>query len=434
MLGALVAILFFVSNEILFFDNPRRFWVFIIVFSVLALAAAWKARSSVPAFVAFLLCVFGMLPWFPETYSQAHRPLVVSALTIFWALFLIFDLLRIRVAAQVANWSSLTLAVLNGFVFFGFTYSLLKDDYAGWMGLMAVGVATAHLFVGRLLLKPAGARSLVLIHIGIALTLVTLAIPIQLEQDWVTIGWGLEALVLVWIGFKTGATRMREAGLVVLGLCLIRLFAWTALQTVPDYTLVFNRRFLAFLAISAIIGLVALLYRKRPGAAVEWGLLTPLVLVAYTVLMIGASQEAWSYYDHQQAGLYLAVEREEIELADFHKLSTSITNRGQLVISLLWGVGSILAIVAGIIRRYRPIRLFGMGLFVLAIAKVFMVDIWALEQIYRIISTIALGSFLLGVAFLYQRFKGLVLSPTGQDCVAAAEETISTEPPREEKL
>jgi len=174
---------------------------------------------------------------------------------------------------------------------------------------------------------------------------------------------------------------------------------------VPDYSLILNRRFLAFMAIVLVISLMAVLYRRRGAAALEHHLFTALVLMGSTVFLLGVSQEAWSYYEHQKEALYQAVDRGTISQGDFHPLYTSLKNRSQLVLSLLWGACSILAVVAGIVRRFRPIRLFGIGLFAVAIGKVFAVDIWSLQQIYRIISTIVLGSLLLVVAFLYQRLK-----------------------------
>jgi hypothetical protein len=435
MLGLVVAGIFFISNEVLFFHNAHRLWVFFVLFSILALAAGWKARSSLPSLAAYAFLAIGLLPWLALEYSEPYRPVAVSALTVIWLLFLLADPLRVRISGYRPGYSSLALAVANGFFFFAVTYNLLEKDYAGWMGLMAVGVAAAHLIVGRLLVGIAvSARSLVLMHIGVALTFTTLAIPIQLEQEWITIGWGLEAVALVWIGFKTTSLPMRLAGLVVLAISLVHLLFWTAMRTVLDYRLVLNRRFLAFVAVAVIISLVAVLYRKREGTWLEPRLFTPLILIAYTALLIGASQEAWSYYSHQGNRLDLALAREQITGASYHQLQISLENSGQLALSLLWGVGSILAVVAGIVWRYRPIRLFGIALFVVAIGKVFLVDIWSLEQIYRIISTIALGALLLVVAFLYQRFKGLVIAPSGQDCVPGAGQTPENNPLKKETV
>ena len=423
LLGGIVVFLFFEANVVLFFDEAGRLWPFILIFSALGLGFSLWLRAGPLALGIFLLSLLGIFPWLVTTYDQADRPLTTASLTVFWLMFAVADLARLRRGLGRTQPSGLAMALLNGLIYFGLAYFVLEHDYAGWMGLLAVGVALAHLVLAHALRTRAGqdsdVRSLVLIHIGVAVTLTTLAIPIQLEQDWITIGWGVEALVLVWIGIVTASVRMRQAGLVVLVLCLMRLFTWTALRPLPDYVLLLNRRFLAFLAIIAVMCLIAVLYRKagaEPAShrdldpVLNPALLAPsLVMLAVGIFVIAISQEAWTYYGHQQAALNLTLAREQINNTDFYPLFQALSDRRQLTLSLLWGLCSILAVVAGLVKRFRPVRLFGIGLFALAIVKVFCIDIWRLEQLYRIISTVALGGLLLGVAFLYQRFKTLII-------------------------
>ncbi|MCK5320249.1 DUF2339 domain-containing protein, partial [Candidatus Parcubacteria bacterium] len=40
-----------------------------------------------------------------------------------------------------------------------------------------------------------------------------------------------------------------------------------------------------------------------------------------------------------------------------------------------------------------------------AILKLFFYDLWSLGQLYRIIASISLGMVLLGISFLYQKYK-----------------------------
>ncbi len=423
LLGGIVVFLFFETNIILFFDQAGRFWPFILVFCALGLGFSLWLRAGPMALGIFLLSLLGIFPWLVTGYHQADRSLTIASLTVLWLMFATGDLSRLRRGLGPTQPSHLALALLNGLIYFGLAYFVLEHDYAGWMGLLAVGVALAHLVLTSAIRTRADqdpdVRSLVLIHIGVAVTLTTLAIPIQLEQDWITIGWGVEALVLVWIGTVTASVRMRQAGLAVLVLCLMRLFTWTASRPLPDYVLLLNRRFLAFLAIIALMCLIAVLYRKAGADPASHRDLDPvlnpaliapsLVMLAVGIFVIAISQEAWTYYGHQQAGLNLTLAREQINDSDFYQRFQAVSDRRQLTLSLVWGLCSILAVVAGLAKRFRPVRLFGIGLFVVAIVKVFCIDIWRLEQLYRIISTVALGGLLLGVAFLYQRFKALII-------------------------
>ena len=63
------------------------------------------------------------------------------------------------------------------------------------------------------------------------------------------------------------------------------------------------------------------------------------------------------------------------------------------------------ALVVGLVRDERRLRLAGFGLLAIAVAKVFLFDLTTLESIYRVASFIALGLLLLTAAFAYQRLR-----------------------------
>ena len=96
---------------------------------------------------------------------------------------------------------------------------------------------------------------------------------------------------------------------------------------------------------------------------------------------------------------------------ELHEASGTSTE-GQLalgaMLSVTWAAYATGAIVAGIRRRYAPVRYFAMVVFALTIAKVFLVDMAELERAYRIVSIIGLGVMLLATLYLYQRFKDVL--------------------------
>jgi uncharacterized membrane protein len=66
-------------------------------------------------------------------------------------------------------------------------------------------------------------------------------------------------------------------------------------------------------------------------------------------------------------------------------------------------------VIVGIQRRYAPLRYLAIALLLLTVAKVFLVDLSELGGIYRIIGFMGLGLCLLLGAWLYQRFRGIIL-------------------------
>jgi len=75
------------------------------------------------------------------------------------------------------------------------------------------------------------------------------------------------------------------------------------------------------------------------------------------------------------------------------------------IISIIYVVTALMWIIFGFMRRYSFIRHFGLGLSILAVVKLFLIDLTFLTQGYRIASYFALGITLLAISFVYQYFS-----------------------------
>jgi uncharacterized membrane protein len=78
-------------------------------------------------------------------------------------------------------------------------------------------------------------------------------------------------------------------------------------------------------------------------------------------------------------------------------------------ISVAWAVYGTALIVVGIVRRYAPIRYMAIALLAVTIVKAFLFDLSMLGGIYRIIGFVGLGVFLLLGAWLYQRYRDVII-------------------------
>jgi uncharacterized membrane protein len=79
--------------------------------------------------------------------------------------------------------------------------------------------------------------------------------------------------------------------------------------------------------------------------------------------------------------------------------------QGQLMVSALWALSGVVALVVGLRRRDRTVRMGAWNLLTLAAGKVFLYDLAALDSIYRVGSFLALGLLLLAGALAYQRMR-----------------------------
>ena len=73
-------------------------------------------------------------------------------------------------------------------------------------------------------------------------------------------------------------------------------------------------------------------------------------------------------------------------------------------LTVSWSIFAALVLVAGFMLKERTYRLLGLGILGVAVARIFFVDVWQLDTIYRILSFLILGVLLLAAGFLYNRF------------------------------
>ncbi len=82
-------------------------------------------------------------------------------------------------------------------------------------------------------------------------------------------------------------------------------------------------------------------------------------------------------------------------------------------VSVVWGLYATALLVVGFRRRFRALRLVGLGLFGATAVKLVLVDIAGVKQVYRIVAFVVLGLLMVGAAYLYGRAEGYILDLAG---------------------
>jgi uncharacterized membrane protein len=101
--------------------------------------------------------------------------------------------------------SDIWLILANAFIFYGFGYALLTSDSAtaNWSGLFTLANAVLHAGAATLIYKSGFTdRNLFYLISGLVVTFITIAIPVELDGNWITLLWTAEALILFIIGRK----------------------------------------------------------------------------------------------------------------------------------------------------------------------------------------------------------------------------------------
>ena len=89
-----------------------------------------------------------------------------------------------------------------------------------------------------------------------------------------------------------------------------------------------------------------------------------------------------------------------------HILSlTSNADTYKLGLSILWGAYSLFVVVLGIWKKKKYLRIGGLVWFGITFAKLFLYDIAALSTISKTIVFVSLGTLLVIISFLYNKYK-----------------------------
>jgi len=81
------------------------------------------------------------------------------------------------------------------------------------------------------------------------------------------------------------------------------------------------------------------------------------------------------------------------------------TQSHKLGLTILWGVYALALIAYGIWKQKQHLRIGGIGLFTLTLAKLFLYDISHLNTISKTIVLVSLGVLLLIISFLYNKYN-----------------------------
>jgi uncharacterized membrane protein len=86
-------------------------------------------------------------------------------------------------------------------------------------------------------------------------------------------------------------------------------------------------------------------------------------------------------------------------------LDLTVRQQGQVLLSALWSVVGLAALIVGLRGRHATVRRVALGWLMVTVGKVFLYDLSTLTSIYRVISFIVLGLLLLAGAYAYQRLR-----------------------------
>jgi uncharacterized membrane protein len=380
--------------------EPHLFWTLLaahLILTAATLILAWRAEMHALALASVVATSIAAMA------AQSTTPSRMFTFALLPYLLYVANPLLLGARAKRALAPYLAAVLASATLFFAGRQAMVDANLGSIIGILPVGEALVLLVLLLRLLRiePPAERALgrLALVAGTALAFITVAIPLQLDKQWITIGWALEGAALVWL-----FTRIPHRALAI----------WAAALLAAVFVrLLFN---------PAVLGY----HPAGERAILNWYL--------YTYLVSAAAFFAAAYWlprDWKRpialastAGTILLFALLNIEIADFYSTGRTLTFNflssslaQDLTYTMGWAIFAVGMLVAGILLHTRAPRVAALLLLLVTILKCFLHDLARLGGLYRVGSLLGLALSLVVVGVLLQKFVMVKSVP------APAEET-----------
>jgi uncharacterized membrane protein len=346
-----------------------------IAVGALLRARAWNVLLLVPLPVTALFFV----AWYVQCFDAKLAGITTLLTLLLWAIFAAIPLVAREGQDVIAG----VLQPIGAALFAALTmYAvLIRSDQKSAEPWWALGFAAAYLAASRV------RRGTIVsaMHLSLALSFLTIAIPLKLTGHGITIGWFAESLAALWIAGTLDLDARARAALEWLGIASMLLAAGGALlgpeffgQSAHAFG---NRAFLTSIGVVVALIVAMLLLRRLPPsvrAAPDPLAVTALFLVLMNVVLL------------------VAMNREIVR-------ALAGSNTADFAFSGWMAVQGAAMLAAGFWKRAALARWIGLLLLAITIVKMVVYDMRSLGTGYRVVSYLALGVLLMVVSFAYQK-------------------------------
>jgi len=289
----------------------------------------------------------------------------------------------------------------NAAVFFGLLATAARMwSHEGFVLLCGCAIAFSayHALVGASVIRrPHDDALRRFIYLGLALTFLTIAIPLQLKASYITLAWAAEGAVLVWTGLTVEDRRVRWYGIVLLAVTAAKA-VFVDISTIPEhFRFLLNPRMLSGAAVIAAAYVSAwLLWRKRAAISdTERFLPAALVLLANAFTLIFLSLDLWDYFGPRHVE--------------------------QLSLAVYWSAYAVALVAIGLAIGDHRVRWAGIGLLAVTVDKALLLDMPRSPEHFRLLLN---PRMLSGASVIAAAYVSAWLLWRKRDAISAGERSV----------
>ncbi|WP_192823099.1 DUF2339 domain-containing protein [Rufibacter sp. LB8] len=203
-------------------------FVFILVLNVGILVLAYFKKWPLLNFIAYVFTIILFGGWLYSRVLDAPNPPYLGALlfaTLFYLVFFLMTILYNVKERQRFTAPEILMLLSNTFLYYAAGMYVLQHVAEGaYQGMFTIALGVFNFgFAYALYRSDRVDKNLVYLLIGLVLTFLSLSAPVQLEGNYITLFWALEAVLLLWLSQKSGIQLLKFASMLVLSLMMVSL-------------------------------------------------------------------------------------------------------------------------------------------------------------------------------------------------------------------
>lgn len=242
-------------------------FTYIAILNIGVLGVSYFKKWRIVTILAFIFTTLLYTGWLGSKINDpsfSHKGALIFA-TLYYFIFSITIVLNNLKNKGVFSTIEYFIFVANTFIFFGIGMVILKDIDSNFTGIFTLLLAIYNLVYAFILFKKFGLdKNAIYLLIGLALTFVTLTIPIQFEGNQITLFWALESVLLFWLSQKSKISSFKFGAIIVQVLTIISLLIdWERYYSSENFTVIFNPLFIAGFIVSISLFITYWLLKKE---------------------------------------------------------------------------------------------------------------------------------------------------------------------------
>ena len=251
-------------------------FTYIIILDLGMLVLAFTRKWTLVNIITYVFTILLYISWLLTEGLKTHPEFFTDALLFATAFYFIFIAMNIAYNIkykQLFKTIDFTILLSNTFIYFGIGISLLNHYHPIFKGAFTLVLALSNCLLAWFTIKNSKAdKNLLYVLIGLGLTFITLAAPVQLTGNYITLFWAAEGALLLWLAQKSGMTIFRYGSVIIYALALVSLFMdWNNTYTLnAELSIFVNKGFIAGIFLCASVFVNIILLQKEGNLNIEW--------------------------------------------------------------------------------------------------------------------------------------------------------------------